>query len=202
MKGAILSIIAFICISNFALAQQDSLKTQTDSLKTKRSNSFVQFKIGAGSYFIRSNPITLLYQTNAFFMPTMGLEIVGKHLGTYLDVASTLTTNINVDSLNVLANTFNFRQTHINAGFLSRAKLHQNIFFRGKLGLSYLYTRETFFDISFNGWAANIGAGVEFKIAPVGIYFVEVNYIHQRNREVGRLGGTTVTMGFKFGRVE
>ncbi|HAS45096.1 MAG TPA: hypothetical protein DCS93_31730 [Microscillaceae bacterium] len=195
MKSIILYIIAFVCISSFAFAQESPPNTQ-------RKNTFAQFKVGGGVYFLRNAPITDFYQTNAFFIPNIGIEIIGKNIGVYADVASTFTINTNTDSLNVFNNSFNFRQTHINAGLLSRAKLHSNIFFRGKLGLSYVATRETFFDISNQALAPTIGAGFEFQVSPTGIYFVEMNYLYQRTKESGTLGGFNLMMGFKFGRVE
>ena len=63
-------------------------------------------------------------------------------------------------------------------------------------------TRETFFDISNQALAPTIGAGFEFQVSPTGIYFVEMNYLYQRTKESGTLGGFNLMMGFKFGRVE
>ncbi|OJJ19389.1 hypothetical protein BKI52_21505 [marine bacterium AO1-C] len=195
MKNTILFLVTFSCLSNFALAQQDSLKTQ-------QSNTFVQFKVGGGLYFLNNTQITEVYRTNSFFIPTIGLELIGKNIGFYLDVASTLTANVNVDTVGAFRNPFNFRQTHINAGLLNRAKLNSNVFFRGKLGLSYMSTVESFFEISDQGLAATIGAGLEFQVSSSSIYFVEMNYLYKRTRETGSLGGLNLTMGFKFGRIQ
>lgn len=200
----LLTILAIsICLASSAQAQQD-----TTSLKSPSIGFTSHFKFGAGVLFLRNSTINDLHRTNAFLMPSVGLEIVGLNLGFYLDVGSTFTVNSAIDTtvykikttgLNPSGNKdTQFRQTLFSLGMLHRNQVAPNIWLRGKLGASWTSTKEEYFQIENESLGLDTSLGFEMHTTRFIAYYVDLHYQHIRSKDLGLLGGFKIVLGIKF----
>lgn len=197
MKKIILMITLLGSVLSVSLAQKSD---STLVKEIEKSSGVAQFKLSGSAYFLKNAAINDLYKTNAFHLLSLGLEVLGKGGGVYIDVGG-MRARANIDTTALGGNKIDaeFRQIMFGVGVLQRAHVGSGVALRGKLGINYLLTSEDFTLLSYSGPGFDMALGLEFQTTDTSFFFVDLHYQHNRSQDVGSLGGFRIELGLKFG---